>query len=318
MIDYHNKSRHWTSWQKAISKWSNEVWDALAKASAGSEPCELAAIDGTTHSRSNPSDHYLKRIDRDGPVGRPVQDVVLVDVLRRKFLSWRFRARPRGEKCDVPYIIRKSPVLPDIVLMDKGFDSNPLHTWLRDRGIWSIAPVRKGCKRGNYRRQLRDCFDWALYWQRSIIECLFSAIKRLFGSHIRARTARMQRAEMNSRFIAYNIGAILPTTFYRACFKKEKQKEIRLLLAHLLAVFAVRACDAADAHQQEEHSPPVQIPETPNVQVLQQKCNTYQQHQDAANLLTLCTSHHGNHLFALTVLFYYLSSAVAHCENSNY
>jgi hypothetical protein len=155
----------------------------------------------------------LKRIDRDGPVGRPVQDVVLIDVLRRKFLSWRFRATPRGEKCDVPYLIKKSPVRPELILMDKGFDSNPLHTWLRDHGIWSIAPVRKGCKRGNYRRQLRDCFDWALYWQRSIVECLFSAVKRLFGSHVRARTARMQRAEMNSRFIAYNIGAT-PTTFY--------------------------------------------------------------------------------------------------------
>jgi len=213
MEDYHNKSRHFTTWQKAIAKWPQWVWDALASASAEEEACELAALDGTTHSRSNPSDHYLKRIDRDGPVGRPVQEVILVDVLRRKFLAWRFRATPRGEKCDVPYLIKKSPVLPALVLMDKGFDSNPLHAWLRDHGIWSIAPVRKGCKRGNYRRQLRDCFDWCLYWQRSIVECLISAVKRLFGSHVRARTARMQRAEMNARFIAYNIGA-KPTTFY--------------------------------------------------------------------------------------------------------
>ena len=77
MDEYHDLSRHWTAWQKAIAKWPAWVWDALAKASAGREPCEVAAIDGTTHSRSNPSQHYLKRIDRVEQVKRPVQDVVI-------------------------------------------------------------------------------------------------------------------------------------------------------------------------------------------------------------------------------------------------
>ena len=98
--------------------------------------------------------------------------------------------------------------------MDKGFDSEPLHEYIRDKGIWSIAPVRVRCKEGRFRKQLRDCFDWALYWQRNIVESLFSAIKRLFGTHVRARTAHMQRAELYSRFIAYNIGALSITTFY--------------------------------------------------------------------------------------------------------
>ena len=213
MTNYHRKTRHWTTWQKAIAKWPQWVWDALAKASVGQESCALAAIDGTTMSRSNPSQHYLKRIDRSEPISRPVQDVVMVDVLRRKFLSWRIRAKARGEKCDVPYLVRHSPTPPELVLMDKGFDSNPLHGWLRERGIWSVAPVRKHCKRGQYRRQLRDCFDYGLYWQRSIVECLFSAVKRLFGSHVRARSARMQRAEISTRFIAYNIGAIFNHDF---------------------------------------------------------------------------------------------------------
>ena len=208
MQDYHQKSRHWTSWQKAIAKWPQAVWDALARASAGQEACEIAAIDGTTMARSNPSQHYIKKIDGE-LCSRPVQQVVMVDVEHRKFLSWRTRAKLRGEKCDVPYLLNHSSVLPELVLMDKGFDSQPLHTFLRDRGVWSVAPVRKGCAHGHYRKQLRDCFDWPLYWQRSIIECMFSAVKRLFGSHVRARRAPMQRAELSARFIAYNIGALL-------------------------------------------------------------------------------------------------------------
>jgi len=216
MADYHATQRHWTTWQKAIAKWPAWVWDALAAASAGDVECELAAIDGTGISRTNASQHYLTRIDRANKVKRPIQWMVMVDVKRRKFLSWRIRAKPRGETCDVAYLIRRSPVLPELVLMDKGFDSNPLHTWLRDQGIWSVAPVRKCCKRGRYRKQLRDCFDYGLYWQRNLVETLIGCVKRLFGSHIRARQWRSQRAEIYTRFIAYNIGANLIPYFLQS------------------------------------------------------------------------------------------------------
>lgn len=212
MEEYYGIKLHFNEWRRILAQWPVWVWNAIAKASVDKE-CETAAIDGTGVSRSNPSQHYLKRIDREDKVSRPTQCVVLVDVENRKFLAWRFRAKPRGEKCDVPYLIKQSPALPEMVLMDKGFDSNAIHDFLRKNGIWSVAPVRKGCKRGQYRRQLRDCFDWALYWQRNIVESLISALKRLFGSHIRARHARTQRAEIFSRFIAYNIGIILTTRY---------------------------------------------------------------------------------------------------------
>lgn len=216
MSDYYDEKRHFTTWQKAIQKWPAWVWDALAKASAETDICPVAAIDGTGLSRTNASQHYLKRIDSDYKIKRHAQAMVMVDVERRKFLSWRFRAVPRGEKCDVPYLIRHSPTLPDLVLMDKGFDSQPLHEWLRNEGIWSVAPVRKNCRRGRYRKQLRDCFDYGLYWQRNIVECLIGVVKRLFGSHVRARHARMQRAEFSIRLIAYNIGAISKRYFLQS------------------------------------------------------------------------------------------------------
>ncbi len=205
MLDYHNEQRHWTTWQKAISKWPAWVWDKLAEASLGIKKCEIASIDGTTLSRSNPSQHYLHRIDSLNKVDRPIQQVLMIDVKRRKFLAWRIRAVPKGEKCDVPYLLRKSPALPELALMDKGFDSEPLHEAMREKGVYSIAPVRKNCRRGKYRKQLRDCFDYCLYWQRNIVESLISAIKRLFGSHIRARSWRAQRAEIYARLISYNL-----------------------------------------------------------------------------------------------------------------
>lgn len=216
MYNYHDTDRHWTTWQKAIAKWPLWVWDALQKASAGDEECEIAAIDGTTLARSNPSQHYLRRIDSDCKVKRPIQEVVMIDVKRRKFLSWKIRARPRGEKCDVSYLIRHALPIPDWLLMDKGFDKESLHKYLRDCGIWSVAPVRKNCRRGMFRKQLRDCFDWCIYWQRNLVESLFSAVKRLFGVHIRARSWIMQRAEAYNRLIAYNINAIKKNYFLQS------------------------------------------------------------------------------------------------------
>ena len=206
MEEHYNRNRNWTTWQKAIQKWPSWVWDALAKASIDYEECETAAIDGTGFSRTNASPYYLKRIDREEKIKRHTQAVVMVDVERKKFLSWRFRAKPRGETLNVPYLLKHAPVKPELVLMDKGFDSNSVHSWFRDRGMWSVAPVRKGCKRGQYRKQLRDCFDYGLYWQRNVVECLIGVVKRLFRPYVRARKARMQRAEISMKFIAYNIG----------------------------------------------------------------------------------------------------------------
>lgn len=205
MREYYGISLHWTAWQRAIAKWPMWLWHRLAKASIIDNKCSVAAIDGTGISRSNPSQHYIKRLGKQYKIARPMQGLFMVDVKNKRFLSWRIRATPRGETCDVPYLIEHSPVLPDGVLMDKGFDSNPLHTYLREIGVWSVAPVRKNCRRGRYRKEMRDYFDYGLYWQRNIVESLISAVKRLFGSHVRARTARTQRAEMNMKLITYNL-----------------------------------------------------------------------------------------------------------------
>jgi hypothetical protein len=207
MTEYYDMNMDWTCWRKAIRGWPLWVWEAIGRASIKAKSCDWAAIDGTCISRSDPSQHYLHRIDREEVVKRPLQEVVMIDVLRRKFLSWRIRATPRGEKCDVPYLLNHAAARPEGVLMDKGFDAEWIHQYFDDKGIWSVAPTRKNCRRGRHRKILRDCFDYALYWQRNIVESLFSAIKRLFGSHVRARTWLMQRAELSARFIAYNIGA---------------------------------------------------------------------------------------------------------------
>ena len=95
--------------------------------------------------------------------------------------------------------------------MDKAFDAEWLHQWLEEHRTFGLAPVRKNCRRGKHRKIIRDCMDWCLYWQRNIVECLFSALKRLFGDTIKSHKMPMINAELFCRLIAYNLGALLWT-----------------------------------------------------------------------------------------------------------
>ncbi|MBU0979845.1 MAG: hypothetical protein KJ709_03490, partial [Nanoarchaeota archaeon] len=72
---------------------------------------------------------------------------------------------------------------------------------------------------------------------------LISAVKRLYGVHLRARTWRAQRAEIYSRLISYNIGAekttLLSTEPYRSlkCFRDGNTVGARLEAAYSVQFF---------------------------------------------------------------------------------
>jgi transposase len=204
--EYYVIKLHWTTLQKAAKRLPKALWQSLLAATIEFCTTALAAADGTGFSRTNPSHYYLKRIDRTGPIGRPVQFVGLVDVEQRKFLAGNFYAKPYHEARRIPGLHKRCPTTIETLLMDKGFDAEWLHSWLNINGTFAIVPVRKNCRRGMYRKFMKNCIDWCLYWQRNLVESLFSALKRLFGSTISAKHIKTQTAELFCRLIAYNIG----------------------------------------------------------------------------------------------------------------
>jgi len=211
--EFYSIELHWTTLQKCRKRVPLSIWQKLLQFTTDNF-VSVAAIDGTGLQRSNPSAHYLKRIDHHQKITHPIMITSLVDIVRRKFLSVRHHKGRGGEAADVPYLINQSRSEIELILMDKAYDSEKLHRYLREQGIYSIAPVKKNWARGQIRKQLKDCFDYALYWQRCIIESLFSALKRLFGTFLHSRSARTQRAELYMRLIAYNLGARIKFIFY--------------------------------------------------------------------------------------------------------
>ena len=209
--EYYNIALHWTTLQKAAKRLPKATWQALLAATIEAPSIYLAAADGTGFARSGPSQYYLKRIDRDCPVGRPVQMISMIDVQNRKFIASTCNAKPYHEARFIPGLHKNSASHCDVLVLDKGFDAEWLHQWLNEHGTFSVAPARKKCRRGRHRKLMRDCMDWCLYWQRNIVESLFSALKRLFGSTVRCQNIRTQTAELFCRLIAYNIGSRLTT-----------------------------------------------------------------------------------------------------------
>ena len=97
-----------------------------------------------------------------------------------------------------------------VMVLDKGYDAEPIHQMIRNENILSMIPVRKreNCPirrtRGRYRKQMRRKFDESLYHQRNKTETIFSVIKRRFGSEIKSYNESMKEKELLYRVLAYN------------------------------------------------------------------------------------------------------------------
>ncbi len=65
------------------------------------------AIDGTGYHKTNPSFHYIKRIDRRVPTRGYVKLSALVDVRTKKFRTIRVRSKQRHDMQDVKYLLKR-------------------------------------------------------------------------------------------------------------------------------------------------------------------------------------------------------------------
>jgi hypothetical protein len=229
------KEAHRCSWQDFIDDYAsvyfNEVPDRstlikfvkrlpmwlknrVAALSAGLKPAKFGAIDSTGLSRTNASEHFVKRIDREKPIARPLK--LSMYTSKRRILAFRLRARWRGDTKDVKYLTRNSPVLAETNCMDKGYDANYIHEHFRNQGVLSIIPAKKNCRRGTYRKEMRDYLDYGQYWQRNSAEYNNSSLKRRFGDFIRSVNFRSQHAEVTARIVLHNLKVIFARLFHRS------------------------------------------------------------------------------------------------------
>ena len=177
------------------------------------------AIDGTGISLDNASPHYCKRI------GKPYQKrpflklSVIVELKHYLILQFKVRKRARHDLMDAYPLVKKlaKNYQPEVLYGDRGYDSEKLFKLVfEELGAYPLIfqkrlDVPKYKRKGTYRKQTVDIFDYGEYLQRNKVETAFSILKRKFGFSIKSKDVKTQKVEAMCRIIAYNIDRLLET-----------------------------------------------------------------------------------------------------------
>lgn len=162
------------------------------------------SMDGTCLERTKASRHYIRRIDGETSFSKGFHFGIIVDE-KSKILSLRLRKSYSHDMKDARYLVNHLPSKPKTILMDKGYDSEELHKYLAEQKIQSIAPVRRNCVKGYFRKKLKNNFPQRLYNKRSRVESIFHSFKQKYGSSLNSKNISPARAEVYCKAILHNI-----------------------------------------------------------------------------------------------------------------
>ncbi len=213
-----NKLPHYTTLIKFAGRLPCKVLDKLVLAFKHLIPRpKKVAIDGTGFSLDNASVHYCKRIGLKTKKRPFMKTTFIVDIERYFILLVKLRKRPRHDTKDAKPMIKKLALhyKPEWFYADRGYDDNNIFKLCFE--LLKAYPlilqrnlnVPKHRRKGQYRKQTIDVFDYGEYLQRNKIETVNSMIKRRFSSKVKSQTNKLQKVEILTRVIAYNIDRLL-------------------------------------------------------------------------------------------------------------
>ena len=166
----------------------------------------LVAIDSTGFSRSNPSYHYLDRIDGKIPKV-PVKVSLAIDTRKKKFCSAKIRVLPAHDSRDTKFLLEKSK--PKIGVLDKAYNSEELYEFGFYNQILLMIPKKINVKKGFFRKKAEKLFKIRTYHRREMVEAGNSSIKRKYGSCVSSKKIRTIRTEIYARLACHNIFSYL-------------------------------------------------------------------------------------------------------------
>jgi hypothetical protein len=190
--------------QYTSKKLDSGFWSRVLKITCGNS--YLVAIDSTGFSRSNPSYHYLKRIDGGMPKV-PIKVSIAYDTRKKKFAAAKIRVLPAHDIKDAAYLIKQSR--PKVIVADKAYDANSLHEYCNSNNIRAYIPLRKWAKPKHRnlgaRMKAAKSFNIRIYHRRELAESGNSSAKRKFGASVSSKKVRTIRTEIYGRLACHNI-----------------------------------------------------------------------------------------------------------------
>jgi transposase len=208
---------HYTTIQKFVQRINKTIFEKLVRACRKLLKLKniTAAIDGTGFSNTNPSHHYIKRINSKKPVKNYTKTVFLADINNNIILDVKTTSNHEHETLSFKPMIKQLAGCLKTVLADKGYDSmsNRKTCWKNNIEIqipfreheWTRKGYGHKPKYSAERRRALKKFDKTIYNKRALIESINSAIKQTLGGFVRARKAENQQKNVTIKALAYNI-----------------------------------------------------------------------------------------------------------------
>ena len=202
--------------QFTANKISSGVWNKLLELTSGYRH-NIIAIDSTGISRTNPSYHYLKRIDGKWPK-IPVKLSCSFDTQTKKYCSAKIRVLPAHDVKDVRSLLRNLKF--NILVADKGYDANWIHKYCHEKNIETHIPMRDYGKKVNAynwsaRRKSAKNFRLRTYHRRSLIESGNHSNKAKFGSSVNSKKAATIRSDVYGRLLCHNLFGLIILSRFR-------------------------------------------------------------------------------------------------------
>ena len=177
------------------------------------------AVDGTGLGPGAISTFFVNRA-RDRGDGLPwrhyLKWVVAVDVGRQLVVAQIAKQGPSNDSANLRPLVDAASVRTPIrrVLADAEFDSELNHAHIRDvLGAESVIPAKRGKRTWRLtgvRAQMRAEFPKTVYAQRSLVETVFSVVKRKLSARAPGRSLRTQQLQALLLGLAYDIYRLRP------------------------------------------------------------------------------------------------------------
>jgi len=215
------KIPHFTTLQKFASRLAAKLVKKLIFMTRNlfKEQGTIFGVDSTGMELDHASSHYCKRINREKPVKGFVNLNALSDLHNKIILATKIRKKRRHDCSDFMPMFNKIKHLDfDYFVADKGYDSETNHKAVFESGKHSLISLKRQnlpiyLTKGRYRKLAKRKFEQGIYTQREITESIFSAIKRKYGSKLKARKFKTQKIELLLIILSYNIEKAIRSLF---------------------------------------------------------------------------------------------------------
>ncbi len=174
----------------------------------------VVAVDATGLAPGAISTFFVNR-KRDSGEGLPWRQwlkwLVAVDGRRQLILAQLAKRGPTNDSATLRPLVAMGQYVGEIetVVADGEFDSERNHRFIREVvGAASVIPARRGkagWKKQGIRAEMATQFPAEQYGQRSLVESVFSAVKRKLSARAPGRSLETQRLQALVLGIAYDV-----------------------------------------------------------------------------------------------------------------